>query len=305
MKRIIGIDVGGTKIASCLVDPERNFKVLEKVTVLTEAHQGKEKVLQSIFVSVDRLLAAAQLAAANLSGLGIALPGPVDIDRGVVVECPNLPGWKEIPIRNILAHHYRTVVYAENDAKAATVAEAALGAGKNFQHLLYIGLGTGIACGIIIDGKLYRGCNGVAGELSHILCSPHKPLYQLASGKALFDMFDIAGEQLQARYEAQDPLARKAFEHLITYLGVGIGNVVTLFNPEAIVLGGGLMKMGDFLLTPLQAEVRKNAFSISTARLKFLKAQYQQDAGAIGIAYLAWEYYHSLSNVSRQEVMQS
>ncbi len=302
MERIIGIDVGGTKIAACLVDSAHNFTVLEKTTVLTEAQQGRDKVLHSIFTSIDRLLAAAQLTAADLSGIGIALPGPVHLDSGVVIECPNLPGWKDIPIRDIFTERCHTVVYAENDAKAATVAEAALGAGKGLQHLLYIGLGTGIACGIIIDGKLYRGCDGVAGELSHILSADKTPLYKIASGKALFDMFGISGENLQARCEAQDPVAQKALDHLILHLGIGIGNVVTLFNPEAIILGGGLMKMSDFLLTPLAAEVRKNAFSNSATRLKFLKAHYQEDAGAVGIAYLAWEYSHSLLNVSHQEV---
>jgi glucokinase len=288
MKHIIGIDVGGTKIAACLVDPGRNFMVHERATVLTEAQDGKEAVLRNIFASIDRLLAAAQLEAAQLSGLGVALPGPVDSERGVVIECPNLPGWQNIPIRDILAERYRTAVSVDNDAKAATIAEAALGAGKNLQHLLYIGLGTGIACGIIIDGKLYRGHDGVAGELSHILCSPQTPLYKIASGKALDEMFSISGEHLQARYEAQDPLAREAFDHLITYLGIGIGNVVTLFNPEAIVLGGGLMNMGDFLLAPLEAEVRKNAFSISASRLRFLRAVYQHDAGAVGMSYVVW-----------------
>ncbi len=302
MKRILGIDVGGTKIASCFVEPENNFKVLESVTLSTEAQQGKGTVLDNIFDSIDRPLAAAQLTAADLSGIGIALPGivdtthrVVDIDHEADIECPNLPGWKNVPIRKILEERYQTAVYVENDAKAAAVAEASLGVGKDVQHLMYIGLGTGIGCGMILEGKLYRGFSGVAGELSHIICADQTPLYKIASGKALFDIFKIRGEDLQARCEAHDPVARKAFDHLIFHLGIGIGNVVTLFNPEAIVLGGGMMRMGDFLLTPLAAEVKKNAFSSSATRLKFLKAHFQQDAGAIGMAYLVWKHCHMLT----------
>ena len=286
MKKILGIDVGGTKIATILVDPEKDFKIIGKKKSDTEADKDKSVIIQNIFDSIDGILNEEGISGKDLSGIGIALPGPIDRAKGISIECANLNGWVNVGIRDLLEERYNTHITVENDARAAAAGEAAFGAGKGMDDFLYICLSTGIGCGVIIGGKLYRGADGAAGELSHILFSEKKELYELASGKALQNIFSISAENLKELYETGDETAVKAFDHLVHYLGIGIGNAVTLFNPEAVVIGGGLSNLGGFLLGPLEREIRENAFSVSGKNVKIKTALNQNDAGAIGIASL-------------------
>ncbi len=286
MQTIIGIDVGGTKIAFMLAEYEKEFSVLEHFRIDTEADSGASCILDNIYSSVDRILEKRRMSAAQLSGIGIALPGPVDISRGVSVECPNLKDWIDIDIRKLLEQRFGCFVFAENDARAAAAGEAAFGAGRTFRNFLYISISTAIGCGIFINGELYRGADGAAGELSHIMLSDDISLYEAASGKALQDLFSIPAEKLQQLYEQGNPAAVAAFNHLVKNLGLGIANVVTLFNPEAVVIGGGVSNMGDFLLKPLEAEIRSKAFSVSGRNVKILQAEHTNDAGALGISSL-------------------
>ena len=286
VNRIIGIDVGGTKIAFMLSEYGEEFRVISQCRIDTEAARGKSHIISRIFSTIDRMLEEEKLTAEQISGIGIALPGPVDIDRGFSFECPNLRDWKNVDIRGILDKQYGTYVFAENDARSAAIGEAAFGAGRNLSNFIYICISTAIGCGIIINGDLYRGANGAAGELSHIIVSGKNTLYTLASGKAIKDIFSIQAEELQSLYSRGVPEAVKAFDHLVHHLGIGIANVITLLNPEAVVIGGGVSNMGDFLLKPLETEVRKNAFSVSGRMVKILRAENLNDAGVLGITAL-------------------
>ncbi len=289
MNKILGIDVGGTKIATILVDPEQNLKVLGKNRINTEAEKGKAHIIENIFGSVDFILKRCNLTENDLSGIGIALPGPVDNGSGISFECPNLKGWVNVEIKKILQEKYGTFVFIENDARAAAAGEACCGAGKDIRNFLYITISTGIGCGVVIDGKLYRGADGAAGELSHVIFSDGRELYSLASGKALQNLFSIPAEELKDQYNSGNSTAVKAYEHLLHYLSIGIANAVTLFNPGAVIIGGGLSNLGDFLLKPLEKEVKKKAFSVSGENVKFLNAENKNDAGVLGIASLVIE----------------
>ncbi len=227
MKRIIGVDVGGTKIASVLAEYGDDFTILGRLRIDTEAERGCADIIDNICGSIDKLLAEEGITSADLSGIGIALPGPVDSETGVSFDCPNLKGWKNIDIRQILKQRYGTFVYAENDARAAAAGEAAFGAGRNISNFVYISISTGIGCGIIIDGRVYKGAHGAAGELSHIVFPGGEELYKLASGKAVEELFSVSAENLKILYEKGESSAVKAFEHLLEYLGTGISNVVT------------------------------------------------------------------------------
>ena len=289
MRKILGVDVGGTKIASVLIEPEDNFKILAKTKIDTEASKGVSHILERIFLSIDSLLADYSLHSSDLAGLGIALPGPVNSKKGLSIECVNLTGWENIEIKRILEERYNTYVYVENDALAAAVGEAYFGIGKKFRNFLYISISTGIGCGIIIDGKLYKGADGAAGELSHVIFSDKSSLLSHASGKALQERFCISGLDIQNKCEAGESDAISAFEHFLHYLGIGIGNAVTLLNPEAVIIGGGLSNMGDFLLVPLEKRVKENAFSVSGENIQIFKAENNIDAGVLGIASLVEE----------------
>ena len=289
MKRVIGIDVGGTKIAFMLAEFGKDFRVIEQFRIDTEAALGKTCIIDNIFGSIDRMLQHPKLKGEQLSGIGIALPGPVDSDVGISFECPNLKDWKDVEIRKILEERYGTFVYAENDARAAAAGEASFGAGRDFRNFIYVCISTAIGCGIIINGELYKGAHGGAGELSHVIAAGDKELYLIASGKALQDNFSISAENLQALHENGDPRAVKAFDHLIHHLGIGIANAVTMLNPEAVVIGGGLSNLGDFLLRPLEQEIRKQAFSVNGEKVKILRARHTDDAGVLGICSLVSE----------------
>ncbi len=283
MKRIIGVDVGGTKIASVLAEYGDDFRILGRLRIDTGAERGCTDVIEDICGTIDNLLTDGGLSAGELSGIGIALPGPVDSKSGISFDCPNLKGWKNIEIRKILQQRYGTFIYAENDARAAAAGEAAFGAGRDISDFVYISISTGIGCGIIIDGRVYKGAHGAAGELSHIIFPGGGELYKLASGKAVEELFSVSAENMKTLYENGESSAVKAFEHLLEYLGTGISNVVTLLNPAAVVIGGGLGNLGDFLLKPLECEIRRKAFSVSGEKVQILKAENINDAGVLGI----------------------
>jgi glucokinase len=282
---IVGVDVGGSKILAALAACGEGVELLESERLATEA-DGEGEPLERIGLAIDRVLARRGLAPSALAGIGLALPGPVNAESGVVIECPNIPRLDGVNVRRFFGDRYGVPIGVDNDAHAAALAEARSGAGRGYSNFIYVSLGTGIGCGIIIGGKLYRGADGMAGELSHVVFPGLGELYMVASGKALRKRFDITAEELGGLCAAGDPRAEKALRHLARYIGIGIATMVTLFNPEAVVVGGGLCNLGDRLLGPLEAEVRRNAFSISARTFAFTRAEHGESSGALGAAYV-------------------
>jgi len=193
-------------------------------------------------------------------------------------------------LRRNFEERYGVPVGVINDAHAATIAEARDGAGKGLKNFVYVCLGTGIGCGIVINGELYTGADGTAGEISHIVFPGLGSFYSLASGKALRDKYCMDAEELETRCEDDDPVGLGALHELVSYFGVGIGNLVTLLNPEAVVIGGGLSELGDLLLKPLEEEIRSNAFSVSGKKVAILKATFSTDSGAVGAVHVARDW---------------
>lgn len=289
MDYFVGVDVGGSKILATLAACEgEEVALVERERLSTEADNGGE-ALERICLAIDGVIQRRGLSPSALAGIGIALPGPVDSERGTVVECPNIPCLDGLDIRRFFGERYGVPIGVDNDARAATLAEARSGAGRGFSNFIYVSLGTGIGCGIVIGGKLYGGADGAAGELSHVVFPDLGELYRLASGKALFNRFHLGAEELEARCEAGEPRAEEALRQLVRYIGIGIANTVTLLNPEAVVIGGGLCHLGDRLLGPLEVEVRKNAFSISARTFIFARAAHGEDSGALGAVYIGQE----------------
>lgn len=278
-KYIVGIDIGGTKIYMAAADVKRN--ILGRIKVPTGT--GKEVVINNIFDSLEQLLKRCGIAAHEIYRIGIGVPGPVDYDRGVVRICPNITGWENIPIKDILKEKYPGAeIFVENDARAAGLAEARLGTGKGFNHVFYTTVSTGIGGAVIIDGKIYHGADGAAGEIGHVRFIDSTTLENNASGPALQRIFHIVPEELKEKLKQGNPTAQKALQHLVHYLGIGLGNIATLLNPDIIVIGGGLSNLGNILLNPLEKEVRKNAFSISGRNVRVRKARLKNDSGLLG-----------------------
>lgn len=278
-KYIAGIDLGGTKICTAAADMEKN--ILAKVKESTGT--GKEVVLNNIFNSLDKAAGKCGIPLNKICRIGIGVPGPVDYQRGIVRICPNIAGWENIPIRDILKKRYpRADIFVENDARAAGLAEARSGAGKGYNHVFYTTVSTGIGGAIIIDKKVYHGADGAAGEIGHMRFADGSSLEDNASGPALQRIFHINPEELKEKYIQGSQDAQRALDHLVHYLGTGLGNIATLLNPEVIVIGGGLANLGSILFEPLKKEIRENAFSISGKKVKIVKARLKSDSGVFG-----------------------
>ncbi len=287
---IIGIDLGGTKIAGALVTP--SGKILMDVHIPTEAKKGKKAVISNIKKAIDTLVKSHKV---KLKAIGIGAPGPILYEKGIVVEAPNLPGWKNVNLKKILEKDFRVPVFVDNDANCAALAEAWFGAGKFAKHFLYLTVSTGIGGGIIIDKKIYRGISGSAGEFGHMTivadgprcnCGINGHLEALASGTAIKRVtgMDAIGAHLAAHQG--DKKAKAALKDAAHYLAIGLANLINIFNPELIVVGGGLSNMWQDLILPAKKEFRQYSLTLPAKSVKIVRAKLKSNAGVLGAAAL-------------------
>lgn len=283
-KLFAGIDLGGTKILTVIEDQERN--VLARTKIPTEAHRGIDGVFGNIFKSLEVSCADCGVSPEELAGVGIGLPGPVNQEKGLVYDCPNIQGWKNVGVRKIFQNRWNIPVFTENDARVAGLAEARLGAAKGKRFVFYITISTGIGSAIIIDGKIYHGADGAAGEFGQMKLLDNSILEQSYAGPAVAGFFGNPTEKIAELVRKGDPGAQKALSHLINGFGVFLANVTTFLNPEIIVIGGGVSQIGDILFEPLREKVAELAFSISAKNVKIVPAALGPDCGAVGAAEL-------------------
>jgi len=287
---IIGIDLGGSKIAGVLCTP--SGKVLTDVNIPTEAAKGKQQVIKNIKKAIYTLKQSHKV---RIKAIGIGAPGPILYEKGIVVEAPNLPGWKRVNLKKILEKEFRVPVLVDNDANCAALAEAWFGAGKNARHFLYMTVSTGIGGGIIIDKKLYRGATGSAGEFGHMTidlngpkcgCGKYGHLEALASGTALKKKTGIDALALELAARQGDKKAKAAIAEVAHYLAIGIADLVDVFNPEMVIIGGGLSNMRELLLTPIKKDFKKYAMTLPAKSVRIVRARLKTNAGVLGAAAL-------------------
>jgi glucokinase len=309
---ILGIDLGGTKIRTGLID--RDGTVLYSDYQPTLADEGPEVVIQRIIAGVERVLAQADLGHDGISAIGVGAPGPLDIPRGLLIEPPNLPGWCDVPLRDIVGARIGAPTYLENDANAAAIGEYLYGAGQGTRNMIYVTVSTGIGGGLILNGRIYHGVSGGAGEIGHMTILPYGPhcgcgnrgcLEALASGTAIAregqEVIDRGipaaigsqGGQVSAKdvvdaMHSGDAYARQIVAQAMAYLGIGMANLVNLFNPERLVIGGGLTALGDDMLIPVRRAIRLRAFPSASAQVAVALAQLGPEVGVIGAAGAAW-----------------
>lgn len=307
---IAGVDVGGTKILAAIVD--ETGKVLSTEYTLTEAEAGPAVGLRRIVEAIERAGSRAKVNVRNgLAGVGIAIAGLVDSPHGLLVTSPHLPGWTEVPIAREIEAALRTRIFVINDAKAAALGEQRFGAGQGVRDQIYMTVSTGIGGGIIIGGRLYTGYGGAAGEIGHMVidvsgprcdCGNNGCLESLASGSAIardmkeklasgasslvsdmgVDPQDLDAQVVSAAAEQGDALAREVIHRAGTYLGVGLANLVNIFNPELIIVGGGAAKIGSRFLDPAVSEMKRRAFARPAAQVKIVRAQLGDNSGVLG-----------------------
>jgi glucokinase len=310
----LGIDLGGTKIAAGLVTPAG--EVLGR-TVRPTPGGGPAPVIAAL---ADVAFAAAQAAGVDLHdvpAIGIGAPGPIDDRAGVVVNPPNLPGWQNVALARDLAARVGRPCLLGNDANLAGLAEYRFGAGQGSALLVYLTVSTGIGGGVVIGGRLLTGVSGAAGELGHVIVRPDGPscgcgnrgcLEALASGTAiahraeelirrgvpgaLTDRFArrpgrVTAADVAAAAQAGDAEAARILARALDDLGLGVAGLVNVFNPDRVVIGGGLSRLGETLLDPVRRAVRRTANAVAALAVKIVPAALGADSGVLGAAALA------------------
>jgi len=317
-KFTIGVDLGGTNIVSVIVNHQG--KIVNRLKVPTLAERGKEATIKRIIETIHENIIQSTIAPDDIIGIGIGAPGPLDVKRGIINFAPNLPGWRDVPLRKILKNEFNMKVVLENDANAAAWGERCFGVGRGVDNLVCFTLGTGIGGGIIIDGKIYHGNNYGAAELGHMTVNKDGPrcncgnygcleAYSSATGiknriknrikegiKSKFLNFDNDDELLESLrlkliFETArkgDKLIKGVVEEAISYLGIAIANIANILNPEMVVLVGGITNEGDKLLISLRDEVKKRAFYSNYKSLKIVIGELGGNAGVLGAAALLW-----------------
>ncbi len=312
---LLGVDIGGTKCAVVLADAKG--AILRRVSEPTLSGQRNPNDMLGLLAAHARdLLAQDSRTLADARGVGVSCGGPLDTRTGVVHAPPNLPDWQNVPVRAFFENALGLPVIVENDANATALAEWKFGAGQGAQNLIFLTMGTGIGGGIIVDGRLYRGTNDLAGEVGHqtilldgpqcgcgkrgclealasgpaiarlaresLLYGRHKRVLTLAGGKPA----DITAAHVVQAAQQGDLFARKILEEAGTYMGVGIGNLIQILNPERIILGTIAVHAGDLILEPIRAAVREHAWPRSANVCQILPAalgDQAQDLAAIAL----------------------
>ena len=288
----IGVDLGGTNLRIAAVDGDG--KLLEKLTLGAEVSRGREFVITEMCKAIETVRAKYN-GSGQLLGIGIGVPGFIDMASGMVMESPNLPDWKSFPVRDEIERRLNTTVILENDANSAAMGEKWLGAGRQYDHMAMYTLGTGVGGGLVLNGRLWHGMTGMAGELGHFNvyadghpcgCGSRGCLEQYASATAVVRMAREAiarGESEELEKLSHDPgqftsrsiynlavqgehAAKKVFENVGRALGIGIGAMVNALNLPMYVIGGGVSSAWDAFATTMFEEMkfRSSIYSLTS-----------------------------------------
>jgi len=318
---IVGVDLGGTNLVVGAMPADGSCE-LAVHSLPTRAALGADAVVDRICDMVETTIATTcretGATRAQFAGVGIGSPGPIDRERGMVIITPNL-GWTNFPLRDRVGEKVGLTATLDNDANCATLGEWWLGAAKGARNVVGFTLGTGIGGGLIIDGKLYHGASDVAGEVGHMTinstgrrcnCGNYGCLEAYCSGPAIAERAREAlagGEQsvltemcggnlatltaatVYRASEDGDAVAGEVVRETARLLGAGVANIMNIFNPDVVVLAGGVAQAGDSLFVPLRAEVRRRAFKPAVDACRIVPGKLQGSAGMVGAvaAFLA------------------
>ncbi|HQE25713.1 MAG TPA: ROK family protein [Candidatus Atribacteria bacterium] len=314
----LGIDLGGTNTKVALVDEEG--MVLERSIIPTRAVRKAEEVVQDIASEAAKLCKRFEERGFKVQAAGIGIPGLIDWEEGVCLLLPNFPNkWKDVPIRKWLEEELSLPVAVINDVRAITLAEKRFGAGKEVQSLVMVAIGTGIGGGVVLNGDLYIGKDGAAGEFGHLTVEPNGLrcgcgswgcLEAYSSGPAMVaqalralvhqsdtlirDMVENDFSRVSPKIIAEaaqkgDTIAVEIIERAGYYIGQALSCICVVVNPEMIVIGGGVAQAGELLFKSIEQGLRERLFIIPVDTIRLVPAQLGMDAGAIGTATWAKE----------------
>lgn len=304
-KFLIGIDAGATNIKVGLVNPA-NYKIIYRTQLSTSNYTLKrENLIQAFVRIVEFVLKEKNLSWKNIFAVGLGLPGPIDSQKGVVYFLPNIPGWKNVPLKRILESKLKMPVYVENDVNLVTLAEWKLGAAKGIKNLLCITLGTGVGAGLILEDKLYRGKHFLAGEIGHNPINEFGPKcncggqahleryvgnkYILAQARKIFKEKDLTLEKISYLSAKGNKAALKIWQDVGRRVGIALCSAVNLLNLEMIVVGGGVSRAGKPLFDSIRKTILKSAMPTLAKQVRVVASKLSSDAGILGAAILTKE----------------
>ncbi len=316
---VIGVDIGGTKVAAGLVDPTGDVLCHSRNPMVCS--NGAAPALATVIKAIETVSAQATSIAGDrnlIRGIGICSPGPLDPNTGVVINPPNLPCWRNFPLAAEIAKIYRVRVKVDNDANAAGLAEALWGAGHGYRNVFYATIGTGIGTAILFDGRIYHGRTGAAAEGGHMSidyngprCACGKPgcIEALAAGPAIArraraklesgrssSLMDLAGgkpervtsEMVGKANAAGDPVAGEVLRETVELLSFWLGNIVDLLEPDVMIMGGGVSSMLKPFLPEIKDRLPECCVNQGCREIPLVSARYGEDAGIAGGAALCF-----------------
>lgn len=319
---VVGVDMGGTKILSAVIDAEGN--ILGTAKVSTKADEQTSAVIDRIAESIEQAINKSNVDNASIQAIGIGAPGPLDPETGVVIFAPNL-GWRDVPLKAELEARTGFPTFVDNDVNVGTLGEHAFGAAQGVQNVVGIFVGTGIGGGIILKGELFHGASKTAGEVGHIIvkadgprcgCGTRGCLEAIASRTAMAKQFRKAIKKngkksvltkltdgnlkiirsgvLVKAIQANDKLTLKVFKKATKYLGIGIGSIVNFLNPEMIVLGGGVVEaLDDTFIDNIRTYAEKYALPNTLNGVQIVRAKLGDNSGILGAAALARQRFEA------------
>lgn len=305
----IGVDLGGTKIHAGLINEQGEVRYSHSLPTLA----GVEPTEQRIRDVINQLVHQVQDEnALKIRGIGVASAGQIDWNRGTVrFATETIPGYTGTPLRQMLIDHYGLPVFVDNDVNVLTLTEKRLGAGQGVRNLLCLALGTGVGGGIMIDGRILRGTWGGAGEIGHMSVNVEGPscvcggigcLELYASGTGIAERMrgmlrtagqshpDLTSRDVITLWQSGDPLASEVMDGTFKALGSALASLMHLFNPEVIVIGGGVADTGDAFFTRVREETSRRAMPSFAEGVRIVPAYQGNWSGVIGAGLQLWEY---------------
>lgn len=321
---VLGLDVGGTKLAAGVVDAAgqvRSFAVAR-----THADRGPEEGLERLFELGRGAVAASGIAPEEIAAVGIGCGGPLDAERGVLVAPPHLPGWSDVPLAALAEEAFGVPAVLENDATAAAAGEHRFGAGVGRRHLVYLTISTGVGGGVVLDDRLYRGAMGNGAELGHvtvdwdgrpcpgcgrtgcheayvsgtsIAARAREALARADVPSVLAALADLTAADVAAAARDGDAVAAAVWEETTAALACGVVSIVNVFEPEVVVVGGGVSRAGEQLLGPVRKALRATAMSPAGRAVEVVRSPLGDRVGVVGAAAVVLDRAVSLGLLGR------
>jgi glucokinase len=314
MRKYIGCDLGGTNLRAAVVNVESG-DVLHQASIPTLAREGHDAVMKRMADLFLQVIQSTGLQKEDIGGIGIGVPGVLDLDKGETLFLPNLPGtWPHVPLRDTITLHTGLPTALLNDVRSITNGEWRFGAGRGVDTVAVFAIGTGIGGGLIVNGQLYLGIGGTGGELGHITidfngprcgCGNNGCVEAYASGPAIaamgmkavsqglttkiaelcgYDLNRITPELIAKAAETGDEIAKDIYERAGFYLGIAAANTCTAIGPRRIIIGGGVAQAGELLLDPIRRTIRERVHVMPIEQVEVVSSQLGDNAGVIGVA---------------------